>query len=197
MSDHYRKYFFYQKNRGVLKTAIRKIYLRRIARMCLGKTIDLGCGTGTLLKLLPQGSIGFEVNSFAVDYCRMNGLKVYLLPEVWTISSLSPFLPGGYKTLVMNHVLEHLQNPSEVFALLVNELPRYGIKRFIFVTPGEKGFLSDKTHVEFIDQNWFEKNLKKCNAALKRRSTRYFPLNMKSAGKYLTHNELHFAFEIE
>ena len=70
------EYFDYLQNRSIVRRQIRKLYLNHIRSFCVEETIDFGCGIGELLSLLPEGSIGFEVNHVAVNFCRSKGLKV-------------------------------------------------------------------------------------------------------------------------
>jgi hypothetical protein len=71
------QYLSYQENRGCLRKIIRKFYLKKIAGYCLGNSIDIGCGNGSLLQILDDCSVGFEVNQEAVKLCKNKNLPVY------------------------------------------------------------------------------------------------------------------------
>jgi hypothetical protein len=65
-----------QRERSLLRKYVRSFYLKNINKFVLGKAIDFGCGVGTLLKLLPPGSLGYEINRAAVDFCKTAGMNV-------------------------------------------------------------------------------------------------------------------------
>jgi len=198
MSKFNQSYLKNQIDRGYLRKALRGFYLRHIAKKCIGKTVDIGCGAGELLKLLPVGSIGFEINSSAVEYCQNNSLEVLQLPEIWTVENIIKRIDNSFETLVMNHVLEHIIEPEKILSQLINRLPAIGIKRFVIVVPGKKGFFSDKTHTVFIDKNWLEHffNRNQLLHTIKRVYKRYFPMNYETWGLFFTHNEFHFILDL-
>ena len=77
MIDEYSiNYTLSQVNRSFLRRAVRRFYLNNIKNLVIGKAIDFGCGAGELLKLLPEGSIGLEVNNYIVSYLKNKGLNV-------------------------------------------------------------------------------------------------------------------------
>ena len=151
-------YLNYLLQRGFLQKKIRKIYLQDIQKYCLGKTIDFGCGVGELLQLLPEGSIGYEINPLAVDYCKSRGLQVFLYDPENDNYKLQGLPMDQYESFTMNHVLEHTENTIEVIKNLFTTCHRIGIKRIVFTVPGIKGFHSDKTHRTFIDMHFFKTN---------------------------------------
>ena len=109
-----REYFDYQSSRGWFRKWIRGFYLRSLMGKCQGKIIDLGCGVGELINGLNNGSIGFEINKLAVDYCRQRGLNVSYYNSSADDYMLSLIKNNEYQTLVMSHVLEHLDNTFKV-----------------------------------------------------------------------------------
>jgi SAM-dependent methyltransferase len=189
------QYFEYLRHRSGWRKQVRQLYLRDIRQECTGKTIDLGCGVGELLKWLPEGSIGLEINSFAVRYCQAQGLDVALYDPASDDYRLDGFDQRGFSTLTMNHVLEHLDNPAQVLFKLFESGKRLSIQRFVFTVPGWKGYLSDPTHRTFIDIGYLEKSgvFKYPHYRLLR--AKYFPLNHIFFSNKLTHNELRIVFE--
>src|SRR6185436_4468474 len=107
-------YFDYLHNRSSFRKRIRTLYLNDIKKYCIGKTIDFGCGVGELLKILPAGSIGYEVNKVVVDHCQKNGLNIHLYVPEEDNYELKMIEAGKYETFTMNHVLEHLDRSSDI-----------------------------------------------------------------------------------
>lgn len=148
------KYTEYQLNRSILRKFIRKLYLRHAASLCLGKTIDFGCGVGEHLNFLEAGSIGLEVNESTVKHCRSLNLPVSLyIPGEDNYKLLN--LPSDtYDTILISHVLEHLEDPDLILKALLDSGERLGVKRVVIIVPQEKGFASDITHRTYIDKNY-------------------------------------------
>lgn len=148
------KYTEYQLNRSFLRKFIRKIYLQHAASLCSGKTIDFGCGVGEHLSFLESGSIGLEVNESTVKHCQSQNLPVSLyIPDEDKYNLLS--LPSGtFNTILISHVLEHLDEPDKVLKALLDSGERLGVKRVVVIVPQEKGFASDITHRTFIDKEY-------------------------------------------
>lgn len=189
------EYFNYLVNRSSIRKLIRHLYLQDIRKYCKGKTIDFGCGIGELLKLLPKGSIGFEVNSVVVDFCTSHGLKVLLYHPGEDDYTLSIIEKSTFSTFTMNHVLEHLENSNIVVEKIFESCYRLGISRIVFTVPGYKGYLSDKTHITFIDKKYFDENKLFSHRHFKLSYSKYFPINLAIAGEYITHNELRLVFD--
>jgi len=101
MLKYDQKYTNYQLNRGIIRKKIRKIYLKNILKYVIGKTIDFGCGIGELLSLLPEKSIGYDINEATVKYCKKKGLNVeHYSPEIDNYE-LNRVKPGIYSTLIL------------------------------------------------------------------------------------------------
>ena len=191
------EYFEYLNNRSKIRKLVRQMYLHDIRKYCKGKTIDFGCGIGELLKILPNGSIGFEVNSVVVEFCKSQGMAVQLYEPGLDNYNLSMVDTSSFSTFTMNHVLEHLENSNVVIEKLFISCHRLGISRIVFTVPGYKGFLSDKTHVTFIDMKYFMENKLLDNPHYKLYLSKYFPINLPIVSQYLTHNELRMVFDIK
>jgi hypothetical protein len=189
------EYFHYLKNRGLIRKLVRKIYLNDIRKYCIGKTIDFGCGVGELLKILPEGSVGFEVNRIAIEYCRSAGLQVEYYDPVADDYQLSMIQPGMFFTFTMNHVLEHLDDSQQIIKKIFSSCHRLGIKRIVFTVPGTKGFKLDKTHQTFIDKNYLQANGILDNKLYSMKVCKYFPVNWSAFSRYFTHNELRLVWE--
>lgn len=189
------EYFEYLRNRNLFRRLIRKFYLHNIRTFCIGETIDFGCGIGELLAILPKGSIGFEVNQVAVDFCKSKGLTVeQYIPEKDDYKFMM-IEEGKYSTFTMNHVLEHIENSYVVINKIFDSCKRLGIKRIVFTVPGYKGFRLDKTHRTFIDIKYFTNNGLLDNKYYKLKRSMYFPVSWSRFSYYFRHNELRLVFD--
>ncbi len=188
-------YFDYLHDRGVVRKFIRRLYLRDIRQYCLGPTLDFGCGVGELLRILPPGSIGLEVNPVAVAYCRAQGLEVSLYDPEQDGYRLQQVPEQVYSTFTMNHVLEHIDSAGEAAHILFSSCRRLGIRRLVLTVPGSKGYQSDATHRTFIDQAYLEKTGVLDHPDYQLVKAKYFPFNTSWMGRYFTHNELRLIFD--
>lgn len=188
-------YFEYLNNRSAIRRKVRTIYLNDIKKYCVGKTIDFGCGVGELLKILPAGSIGFEVNKVVVDFCRKNGLNVNLYAPETDNYDFRMIEAGKYETFTMNHVLEHLEDSYLAINKIFQSCARLGIKRIVFTVPGHKGYKSDKTHETFINIDYLKSTGICGNEFYELSVNKYFPVNSETFSKYFTHNELRLVFD--
>ncbi len=189
------EYFEYLHNRGALCRWIRTFYLRDIKSYCIGKCIDFGCGTGELLKILPEGSIGFEVNPVAAAYCRATGLTVDVYDPETDDYEFKMIPENVYSTFTMNHVLEHIDDAHAVIRKIFKSCHRLGISRIVFTVPGIAGYKSDATHRTFINGKYLEAHDLMKEQEYKLVKSRYFPLNHEAVGRHFTHNELRFIFD--
>jgi 2-polyprenyl-3-methyl-5-hydroxy-6-metoxy-1,4-benzoquinol methylase len=188
-------YFNYLHNRSSLRKKVRTVYLNDISKYCIGKTIDFGCGVGELLKNLPPGSVGFEVNKVVVEYCKKNGLNVKLYIPEEDDYNFKMIQQGQYETFTMNHVLEHLESSSDVIKKIFETCDRLGIIRIVFTVPGHKGYKSDATHQTFINMDYLSNKGILDNRFYQLKMNKYFPVNSESFSKVFTHNELRLVFD--
>ena len=188
-------YFDYLHNRSSFRKKVRSFYLNDIKKYCIGKTIDFGCGVGELLKILPDGSIGFEVNKVVVEFCKKDGLNVKLYIPEEDNYEFKAIESGKYETFTMNHVLEHLERSAEVISKIFESCHRLGIKRIVFTVPGHKGYKSDATHQTFINMNYLTTSGLTANHYYRLKVNKYFPLNSEAFSRYFTHNELRLVFD--
>ncbi len=189
------EYFEHLQNRGTVRRWIRSFYLRDIKSYCIGKCIDFGCGTGELLKILPEGSIGFEINPVATVFCKTNGLSVDVYnPEVDDYRF--DMVPANvFTTFTMNHVLEHIDDSHLVMRKIFQSCHRLGIKRIVFTVPGIAGYKSDATHRTYIDGKYLEAHDLTSEQNYKLDRSKYFPFNHEVVGQIFTHNELRLIYD--
>jgi len=183
------------KKRGFLRKIARAFYLSAANKLLNGPTIDIGCGPGELLKWLPAGSIGLEINPTTVEYCKKNNLNVKLYKPDEDNYTLAEFQVGQYQSMLISHVLEHLEKPYEVIQSLLKAANRLGLEKIVIILPCKRGFDSDQTHITFIDKNFFyQNNLITKNKFIISRM-KYFPVNLKWIGYLYPYHELHVVYE--
>lgn len=123
-------------------------YQWNLRRQKLGRTLEIGCGIGRNLKTLGKSSVGIDHNPLAVELARAQGFTA-LTVEEWQASSLRR--PGAFDSILLAHVIEHLDEAAAE-ALLADYLPYLKPGgRLMMICPQEKGYASDATHVRFAD----------------------------------------------
>lgn len=157
-------------------------YRRHLRRMQLGLTLDVGCGIGRNLANLDGQAVGVDHNSDAVATCRARGFDAYTTAEFPASKAASM----SFTALLFSHVLEHMTRAEAVdlVGVYLPYLQRPG--RVVFVTPQERGYASDSTHVEFIDLDALTDIADRCGIAVERAESFPFP---RKFGKLFTYNE--------
>jgi SAM-dependent methyltransferase len=196
LSDYDAKYTRYQLDRSPLRKLVRGIYLRSVARQLTGQTVDFGCGVGELLSRLPTGSVGLEINPVSVEYCRSRGLDARLYDaesDDWTLSLLKE--RSDLQSLVVSHVLEHLDDPSLKLRKLLKGCRRIGISKAIVIVPGRRGFALDATHRSFVDLDMLKSPEIVADTGFSLAHARYFPGNLRFIGNGFAHHELQVLYQ--
>jgi len=121
-------------------------YHWNLRRQGLGRTLDVGCGIGRNLGVLPAGSVGVDHNTEAVALARALGYDAFTVQE-FLAGGLA--VPAAFDGLLLAHVVEHMDR-EQALRLLGDYLPfvRPGGRVFL-VCPQERGYASDATHVWF------------------------------------------------
>ncbi len=151
-------------------------YLRHLR---LGSVLEVGCGVGRNLGYLGDAAVGIEPDPDAVAMCRERGRTAFTPDEF-------EGLPASFDALLLSHVVEHLQ-PAEAIELVRRYVPfiRRG-GRVVVITPQERGFASDPTHVAFTD---LVDSARLCvGAGLRVERQRSFPLP-RLFGRVFVYNE--------
>lgn len=184
-----------QRSRHPLRRVVKNFYLNNILRDVIGPTIDFGCGAGQLLRRLPAGSIGLEVNPYLVSELRNFGMNVMPYdPEVDQFF-LRDLPTDRFKTFAMAHVLEHFEEPDQILHKICKACGRLGVQRVILIVPGEKGFSADRTHKTFCNYLYFDKHgLLSCEG-YEVCKTEYFPVNLEVIGRYFTFHEFKVVYD--
>ena len=159
-------------------------YRAHLRRLRLGRTLDVGCGTGRNLRALDPGSVGVDHNPYSVRIAREAGLSAVTSDEFLADPELAR--PGAFDSMLVAHVVEHLE-PSTARAVLQSYVPsiRPG-GRVVLITPQERGYASDATHVAFTDTTALRALATDLGLTPERAYSFPFP---RVAGKIFTYNE--------
>ncbi len=159
-------------------------YRANIRRMRLGRTLDVGCGNGRNLSDLPAGSVGVDHNAHLVAAARARDCRAYTVDEFFADPAVST--PGSYDAILAAHLIEHL-TPAEALGVMRSYLPQLRPGgRVVFITPQERGYASDPTHVTFTDQA----ALSRLDAALGLEPVRRYSFPFpRFTGKLFVYNE--------
>ncbi len=165
-------------------------YRWRLKRHRLGRTIDVGCGNGRNLANLPSGSIGVDHNPHLVESARALGLTAYTSAEFFADPELSA--ADSYDSLLAAHLIEHLtpEGARNVMGQYLPMLKPGG--RVLFITPQERGYASDPTHVTFTDLDALRSLSRDLGLRPMRAYSFPFP---RRAGKLFIYNEFHVLAE--
>lgn len=195
-TDFDSSYTQYQLNRGRVRKLVRQAYLKRAASLVRGPSLDFGCGVGELLQLLPVGSRGVEYNTATVEYCLSRGLPVDPYDGFKDNWSLSMFpTENMFQSMVISHVLEHLESPIDVLKKLLTAVPRLGVRRVLVIVPGKEGFRVDPTHLKFVDEEMLRDPMISASTGFTATHAAYFPGNLRSIGDWFAYHELQMVFE--
>lgn len=190
MSDTFdQSYLDYQVNRSALRRFVRQLYLKRAASLAAGRCIDFGCGAGELLARLGKGSVGLEYNRAAVEYCRHKGLDVSHYDGFADDWSLQPLAGRRFDTLVISHVLEHLDAPMMILCKLLDAAAALGVRQALVIVPQEAGYKVDATHRTFVDLGMLAGAIDSFPEwTIKHHGV--FPFDVPFAGRVFAYNEL-------
>lgn len=188
-------YTRYQLDRSLARKLVRQLYLRSAAGQLRGPTVDFGCGVGDLLRQLPAGSVGLDINPVSVGHCRSQGLDARLYDgdaDEWNLELLDS--TAGLQSLVISHVLEHLEQPMEKLTRLLQACGRLGIERALVIVPGWRGYESDDTHRTFVDLPMLSSPAATEGTGFALGAARYFPGNLRIIGQWFPHHELQVSY---
>jgi len=158
-------------------------YRWNVRRLKLGRTLDVGCGIGRNLAHLGGSGVGVDHNPSSIEVCRGRGLEAYTVDEFFT-SDLAK--PESFDSMLAAHLVEHL-TAEQCHEVLAPYLPlvRSG-GTVVFITPQERGYTTDATHVRFMDFTEVGRLCGELGLTLRRQYS--FPLP-RLFGKLFTHNE--------
>jgi trans-aconitate methyltransferase len=106
----------------------------RVARAWIkpGRVLELGPAEGKSTKILSVGLESYEVVEASASYCAELRLQ---LPHITVHNCLfEEFIPSsGFSTIILGHVLEHVEDPNEILHLAASWLEPDGL--IIAATP--------------------------------------------------------------
>lgn len=158
-------------------------YRWNIRRLNLGRTLDVGCGIGRNLAHLGGNGVGVDHNPTSVATCRERGLEAYTTEEFFAAGRTAP---GSFDAMLAAHLLEHVpaEQAREIVASYLPFVRSGGAA--VFITPQEKGFASDATHVRWVG---FAEAAQLCESLGMTVTRQYsFPFP-RPTGKIFTYNE--------
>jgi SAM-dependent methyltransferase len=158
-------------------------YRWHIRRLRLGRTLDVGCGLGRNLVHLGGNGVGVDHNPTSVAVCRERGLEAYTSEEFFAGGHGKP---GSFDSMLAAHVLEHMP-ADQARAVVEQYLPcvRPG-GTAVFITPQERGFASDSTHVRWVGFAQAAELCAQLGLTVVRQYSFPFP---RPVGKIFTYNE--------
>ncbi|MBM7820844.1 SAM-dependent methyltransferase [Cellulosimicrobium cellulans] len=148
------------------------------------RALDLGCGIGRNLRHLAPGSVGVDHNASSVAFCRSLGMDAFTPEDFLEASSDGRLAP--FDALLVSHVLEHLEPGSQV------EMLRPYVERLaagaqvLVVCPQERGYASDPTHTDFVDDRRIAQALDRLGVVVD--GSRSFPFP-RWTGRFFIYNE--------
>ncbi len=163
--------------------SVQRPYRWNLRRLHLGRTLDVGCGVGRNLENLGSDVVGVDHNAEAVATCRSRGFVAYTSDE---FADSADGMPGSFSSLLFAHVVEHMTRAAAA-ELVRSYLPYLGRPgKVVLITPQERGYASDATHVEFMATDALAEIAAACGLTVERSFSFPFP---RRAGKLFTYNE--------
>ncbi|QNE37343.1 class I SAM-dependent methyltransferase [Leifsonia shinshuensis] len=161
-------------------------YRWNIRRLQLGRVLDVGCGLGRNLAHLGNDSVGVDHNAESIAIARERGLTAFTSAE---FLSSGFAVHGAFDSLLFAHVIEHVSREYAV-GLVREYLPYLKPGGTVcFITPQERGYASDTTHVTFTDFTDLDRLSRATGLVPVRHYS--FPLP-RAAGKAFLYNEFVF-----
>ena len=135
----FKNYSEYLKTRSKLSLFYRNHYLYpRLQKDLINPVLDIGCGIGDYLRF-NSDAIGSDIDEILIKSHQKEGLKTELI-----VNNKLNFKNNYFKSIIMDNVLEHIENPKPLVKEIYRVLENNGI--LLIGLPGEKGFANDPDH---------------------------------------------------
>ena len=159
-------------------------YRWQMRRLCVGRTLDVGCGIGRNLAHLAGRAVGIDHNAFSIRVAQERGFSAFTPDEF----RAAPESREQYDTLLVAHVLEHLDE-GDADKLLTEylEFLRPG-GRLVAVTPQEKLYAKDSTHIRWVDEDELAAHARRADLVIEQISSYPMP---RFAGRLFPYNEFY------
>jgi 2-polyprenyl-3-methyl-5-hydroxy-6-metoxy-1,4-benzoquinol methylase len=158
-------------------------YRWNVRRLGLGHTLDVGCGLGRNLAHLGGDGVGVDHNPTSIAVARAQGLTAFTTDEFLASEYARP---ETFDSVLAAHLVEHLTEAQarEVVGMYLPYVKSGG--RVVFITPQERGYASDATHVRFMDFAEVGRLAGDLGLTVQRRYSFPFP---RAFGKLFKYNE--------
>jgi SAM-dependent methyltransferase len=111
------------------------------------RIVEVGSGIGSgVLGTFPSGVVGLDINPFAVEFSRNNGLRASLINDDGSF----PLDDGAVDACILDNVFEHIKTPRGVLDECSRVTGRNG--GLVICVPGIRGFEWDSDHKVFYDE---------------------------------------------
>ena len=143
---HDEDYFRYLLQRSRIGSWYRRFWLYpKLTRFLRGSVLDVGCGIGDFLAFRP-GSVGVDINSYAIDWCVRRGLDARLMR-----GDGLPVEDAVFQSVILDNVLEHIEKPQKLLKEIRRVLQSNG--SLLVGVPGKLGYDHDPDHKIYYDKN--------------------------------------------
>lgn len=158
-------------------------YRWNIRRLDLGFTLDVGCGIGRNLAHLDGKGVGVDHNPDSIESVRERGLVGLTVDDFFKSEYARP---GTFDSMLVAHVVEHMPE-ADAKSIVGSYIPYVkGGGKVVFITPQERGYASDATHVRFVGFAEQANLAEALNLRVQRQFSFPFP---RAAGKLFVYNE--------
>ena len=175
--ENQNEYFNYLKKRRFSGYLYRKFWLYPILNNYIkGEALDIGCGIGDLLAYR-ENTLGVDINKKMIDWCKDQGHSVKLMT-----TDCIPFGDNTFDSVVLDNVLEHIENPTNILSEAYRVLKDNG--EILVGVPGIKGYKKDNDHKVFYSKNYLIETLQ--NNGYIEKKIFAMPLNLKYLERHIS-----------
>jgi len=158
-------------------------YRWNLRRLKPGNMLDVGCGLGRNLEHVRGHGVGVDPNLACLDAARASGFTVYT-PEEFAASPQAK--ARVFDSILIAHVMEHMDFVEALALLKANLAYLNPGGQVILITPQERGYALDDTHVHFMDEAELKRLCDLAGLTVTRAYSYPFP---RWAGRLFPYNE--------